>query len=50
VKVDTRTLPVVTLELDLETPGESILNTECVIYTDNLGEETITVPVRVRKD
>ncbi|MFO0799501.1 MAG: DUF1573 domain-containing protein [Gemmataceae bacterium] len=49
VKVDTRELPIVTLELDLETPDESILNTECVVYTNNPAEETITVPVRVRK-
>lgn len=50
VKVDTRALPVVTLELDLETPDESILNTECVVYTNNPAEQMITVPVRVRKD
>lgn len=50
VKVDTRALPVVTLELDLETPDESILNTECVVYTNNPAEQMISVPVRVRKE
>ncbi len=50
VKVDTHALPVLTLELDLETPDESILNTECIVYTNNPAEETISVPVRVRKE
>lgn len=50
VKVDTRALPVVTLELDLETPDEAFLNTECVIYTNNPAEDMIRVPVRVRKE
>ena len=50
VKVDTRALPVVTLELDLMTPDESILNVDCVVYTNNPAEDTIRVPVRVRKE
>lgn len=49
VKVDTRALPAVTLELDLGTPDEAILDTECVVYTNSTVEEAIRVPVRVRK-
>ena len=50
VKIDTRALPTVSLELDLGTSDESILNTECLIYTNNAVEEIVTVPVRVRKE
>jgi hypothetical protein len=50
VKVDTRALPVVTLELDLGTPDESILDVECLVYTNNPAEDVIRVPVRVRKE
>lgn len=50
VKVDTRALPVVTLELDLKTPDESILDVECLVYTNNPAEDIIRVPVRVRKE
>jgi len=50
VKVDTRALPVVTLELDLGTPDESILEVECLVYTNNPVEDIIRVPVRVRKE
>lgn len=50
VKVDTRALPVVALELDLGTPDESILEVYCVVYTNNPVEDMIRVPVRVRKE
>jgi hypothetical protein len=50
VKVDTRALPVVTLELDLTTPDESILDVECLVYTNNPVEDIIRIPVRVRKE
>ena len=50
VKIDTSALPTVSLELDLNTPDESILNTECLIYTNNAAEGIVTVPVRVRKE
>lgn len=50
VKVDVSELPLVKLELDLTTPDESILNVDCVIYTNNPAEDTIRVPIRVRKE
>ena len=48
VKVNVEALPIVTVELDLDTPDESILNVECVVYTNNPAEDTIRIPVRVR--
>ncbi|MDY3557203.1 hypothetical protein R5W24_006390, partial [Gemmata sp. JC717] len=48
VTVDSSRLPVVVLELNGETT-ESVLNTECVIYSTVPGEESITLPVRIRK-
>ncbi|MFO0804502.1 MAG: DUF1573 domain-containing protein [Gemmataceae bacterium] len=50
VKVDASALPLVKLELDLTTPDESILNVDCTIYTNNPAEDTIRVPIRVRKE
>ena len=50
VKVAALSLPVVTLELDLETLDEAIINTECIVYTNNPAEDVIRVPVRVRKE
>lgn len=50
VKVDASALPTVTIELNLDTPDESILNTECLVYTNNSAEDTIRVPVQVRKE
>lgn len=50
VKVNISALPVVKLELDLTTPDESILNVDCTIYTNNPAEDTIRVPIRVRKE
>ena len=49
VEVDTSRLPKVVLELDETVPSESIVNTECVIYTSVPGEDVVRVPVRVRK-
>ncbi|MGL4420622.1 MAG: hypothetical protein ACRCZF_08155, partial [Gemmataceae bacterium] len=49
VKVDATQLPKVVLSLDLAQPGESIVNTQIVIHTDDPTERTIPVPVFVRK-
>ncbi|MBP3957254.1 DUF1573 domain-containing protein [Gemmata sp. G18] len=49
VHVDAGALPIVTLELDLNTRDEAVLEAECIITTNNPSEETIRVPVRVRK-
>ncbi len=49
VKIDKSCLPAITLELDLETLGEAITNTECTVYTNNLTEPVISIPVRIRK-
>lgn len=49
VKVDASALPTVAVELDLESPDESILNTECLIQTDHPSEDAIRLPIRVRK-
>ncbi|MDY3558270.1 DUF1573 domain-containing protein [Gemmata sp. JC673] len=48
ITVDGSRLPVVTLELN-DQMNESVLNTECSIYTTVIGEEFIRVGVRVRK-
>jgi|GEM_PF-4638105 len=50
VKVDASALPLVKLELDLTTPDEAILNVDCLVYTNNPAEDTIRVPIRVRKE
>lgn len=49
VKVNASRLPAITLELDPDVASESVVNTECLIYTTVVGEEAIAIPVRVRK-